>query len=107
MPVLPAVSRLLERYCPGLHLLRRAALADVLRDPITLVLRTTGADDDLVVGRARAWVAAIDDNLRDVPLLRNRRLRQSGAGRNGRARRQGWSTACSLTHRFLSKVNSG
>src|SRR6185369_16753193 len=75
---------------PGLAHLRRTAWAIALRDAVAVGLRLAGADDDLVVGRARARVVAIDDDLRNAALCRRRRrdCRIAAGNRHGRSAHQ-------------------
>ena len=60
---LEAARALLAHACARLE---RAALAKRLGDAVALALGLAGADHDLVVGRARAGVGAIDDDLADA-----------------------------------------
>src|SRR3954464_7517577 len=46
---------------PRFTRLLRAGLAITLWDAEALAFRTAGADHDLVVGRARAWIVAVND----------------------------------------------
>jgi hypothetical protein len=61
---------------PGLALLAGSSLAQCIGDAEALAFGTAVADDDIIVGRARAGVGAIDD---DLP-----RLGALGGGGRGR-----------------------
>ena len=69
IPVAPTVSKLLALLRPGLARLERAARAEALGNAIALAFGLARAHHDLVVGRARAGIGAVDDDLVDAVLL--------------------------------------
>ena len=60
---------------------QRAACAQLLGDAVALALGLARADHDLVVGRARAGIGAVDDDLADLRLL----CASAGGGERGEA----------------------
>src|SRR6187397_2488994 len=66
--------------CPGFARLARSALTVAFRDAKPLALRLASANHHLIVGRARAGIGTIDDDLADAAVLRR------GGDRNDQCR---------------------
>ncbi len=82
MPVRPTRSMLRTLFAQAVRCCESPAFAKPLRNAVALFFADALADDDFVVGRARAGVSAENDDLVDAVV---RSLRQRGVRRRGKA----------------------